>query len=134
MQIDHMALGQGGFSDQPMLADRIAELRALNPRLIRLFIQEFFNLLPEPGRHHFDTLDRSVDNIIAAGAKPLMCICFKPRLLFPKLDQDIVEPNDYEPWEKLVYELVRHYRERGSQINYWEVANEPDIGEDGGCP
>lgn len=134
MNIDHMALGQGGLSDQPMFDDRVAELRALNPRLIRLFIQEFFNLLPEPGRYHFDTLDRSVDTILATGAKPLMCICFKPRVLFPKLDHDIVEPNDYERWEKLIYELVRHYRERGSQISYWEVANEPDIGEDGGCP
>jgi len=134
MNIDHMALGQGGLSDQPMFADRVPELRALNPRLIRLFIQEFFNLLPEAGRYHFDTLDRSVDTILATGAKPLMCICFKPRLLFPKLDHDIVEPNDYEAWEKLIYELVRHYRERGSQITYWEVANEPDIGEDGGCP
>src|SRR5437870_1008808 len=79
MHIDHMALGQGGLSDQPMFADRVAELRALNPRLIRLFIQEFFNLLPEPGRYHFDALDRSVDTILPTGAKPLMCICFKPR-------------------------------------------------------
>ena len=30
--------------------------------------------------------------------------------------------------------MVRHYKERGSGIRYWEVANEPDIGEDGGCP
>ena len=35
LHIDHMALGQGGLSDQPMFADRVAELRALNPRLSR---------------------------------------------------------------------------------------------------
>jgi len=29
--------------------------------VIRLFIQEYFNLLPERGRYHFDTLDRSVN-------------------------------------------------------------------------
>ena len=29
---------------------------------------------------------------------------------------------------------MRHYRERGAGIRYWEVGNEPDIGEDGGCP
>jgi len=134
LHIDHMALGQGGLSDQPMFADRVAELRALNPRLIRLFLQEFFNLLPERDRYQFDTLDRCVDTIVATGARPLMCICFKPPLLFPRLDQDLVEPNDYDAWEKLVYELVRHYRQRGSAIRYWEIANEPDIGEDGGCP
>ena len=30
--------------------------------------------------------------------------------------------------------MVRHYKQRGAGIRYWEVANEPDIGEDGGCP
>ena len=73
---------------------RIAEVRALRPRLIRLFIQEYFQLLPERGRYHFDTLDRSVDTILKTGAKPLMCICFKPRVLFPVIDHDSVAPND----------------------------------------
>lgn len=134
LQIDQMALGQGGLSDEPMWADRVAEIRALQPRVIRLFIQEYFNLLPERGRYHFDTLDRSVDTILATGAKPVMCLCFKPRALFPQINQDIVEPNDYGAWEKLVFDLVRHYKSRNAGIQYWEVANEPDIGEDGGCP
>ena len=129
-----MALGQGGLSDQPMWQDRIPEIRALKPALIRLFIQEYFDLLPERGRYHFDTLDRSVDTILQTGAQPLMCICFKPRVLFPKLDHDIVEPNDYGAWQELISALVRHYRERGNRIRFWEVANEPDIGESGGCP
>jgi xylan 1,4-beta-xylosidase len=134
LDIGKMALGQGGLSDDPMWADRVAEVRALHPCLIRLFIQEYFNLLPKPGRYHFDTLDRSVDTILKAGAKPLMCICFKPAVLFPKQDQDVVEPTDYKAWEKLIFNLVRHYRQRGGGGWYWEVANEPDIGEDGGCP
>ena len=134
MQIDHMALGQGGLSAEPMWDSRIAEIRALQPSMIRLFIQEYFNLLPEPDRYHFDVLDRSVDTILKAGAEPLMCICFKPRVLFPQINQDIVEPNDYSRWEDLIFNLVRHYKERNAGIRYWEVANEPDIGEDGGCP
>jgi hypothetical protein len=134
LEIDRMALGQGGLSDQPMWEGRIAEVRALRPRLIRLFIQEYFRLLPERGRDHFETLDRSVDTILQAGAKPLMCICFKPRVLFPAVDQDVVAPNDEEEWARLVSSLVRHYRDRGADIRYWEVANEPDLGESGGCP
>ena len=134
LHIDRMALGQGGLSDEPMWADRIPEICALKPRLIRLFIQEYFDLLPERGRYHFDTLDRSVDTILKTGAQPLMCLCFKPRVLFPTVNQDIVEPNDYGEWEKLIFNLVKHYQERGAGIRYWEVANEPDIGEDGGCP
>lgn len=129
-----MALGQGGLSEQPMFDSRIAELRALQPSIIRLFIQEYFDLLPERGRYHFETLDRSVDAILATGARPLMCICFKPRVLFPEINHDIVEPNDYAQWEELIVNLVRHYKERGAGIRYWEVANEPDIGESGGCP
>ncbi len=134
MAIDQMALGQGGLSAEPMWDDRVAEIRALRPRVIRLFIQEYFNLLPERGRYHFDTLDRSVDTILKAGAEPIMCICFKPRALFPVIDQDIVEPDDYAQWEELIFRMVRHYRRRSGRIRYWEVANEPDIGESGGCP
>ena len=132
--INQMALGQGGLSEEPMWEDRIAEIRALRPALIRLFVQEYFNLLPEKGRYHFDTLDRSVDTILKTGAQPLMCLCLKPRVLFPKIDQDVVEPNDYGQWQELISQLVRHYRQRGNRIAFWEIANEPDIGEDGGCP
>src|SRR5438874_1145814 len=89
LEIDRMALGQGGLSDEPMWDRRIAEVRALRPRLIRLFIQEYFDPLPERGHDHFETLDRSVETILKAGAKPLMCICFKPRVLFPAVDHDI---------------------------------------------
>lgn len=134
LQIDKMALGQGGLSREAMWNDRITEIRALRPKIIRLFIQEYFDLLPSAGRFNFETLDRSVDTILATGAKPLMCICFKPRVLFPEVNQDIVEPKDYAAWEELIFNLVRHYRERNAGIQYWEVANEPDIGEDGGCP
>ena len=134
LEIDKMALGQGGTSSEATWADRIPEIRALRPRVIRLFVQEYFDLLPERDRYHFETLDRNVDMIIRAGATPLMCICFKPQVLFPEIDQDIVEPQDYAAWEDLIEALVRHYRERNAGIRYWEVANEPDIGEDGGCP
>lgn len=134
MHINRMALGQGGLSDEPMWDDRVAEVRALKPALIRLFMQEYFDLLPERDKLHFETLDRSVDTILRTGAKPLMCICFKPRTLFPQINQDVVEPEDYTLWEDLIFKLVRHYVERGAGIRYWEIANEPDIGEDGGCP
>jgi hypothetical protein len=134
LEIDRMALGQGGLSDLPMWESRVAEVRALRPRLIRLFIQEYFNLLPARGTYHFESLDRSVDTILQTGAKPLMCICFKPPLLFPAVDHDKVAPNDDGEWERLIYALVAHYRARGAGIPYWEVANEPDIGESGGCP
>jgi len=134
LDIQRIALGQGGLSQDPMWDSRMGEIRALRPRLIRLFIQEYFDLLPEPGKYNFDSLDRSVDLILKTGAKPLMNIDFKPKVLYPSVDQDVVEPNSWQAWEDLISALVRHYNERGAGIQYWEVANEPDIGEDGGCP
>jgi len=103
LNISQMALGQGGLSDDPMWDSRVAEVRALRPRVIRLFVQEYFDLLPKRGRFHFDTLDRSVDNILKTGAEPLMCLCFKPRILFPEINQDVVEPTDYTQWENLIF-------------------------------
>jgi hypothetical protein len=134
MDMTWFALGQGGLSEEPMFADRIMEIRALRPRIIRLFLQEYYDLMPAPGRYHWTTLDAAVEMILKTGAKPLMCIAFKPKALYPKIDQDIVDPTSYEAWEELVYQLVRRYKERGAGIRYWEVSNEPDIGEDGGCP
>jgi len=75
-----------------------------------------------------------VDLILKTGAKPLMNIDFKPRLLYRKIDQDIVEPNDCGEWERLITALVKHYKDRGASGLFWEISNKPDIGEDGGCP
>jgi hypothetical protein len=134
LEIDRFALGQGGLSEEPMWADRVAEIRDLHPRVIRLFVQEYFDLLPEHGRYHWDTLNESVDLIRKTGATPLMNIDFKPKVLYPAIDHAIVDPTSYEEWEQLIYNMVLHYKERGSGIRYWEVSNEPDIGENGGCP
>ena len=93
LEIDRFALGQGGLSEEPMWADRAAEIRDLHPRVIRLFIQEYFDLLPEHGRYHWQTLDESVDLIRKTGATPLMNIDFKPKVLYPTVDHKIVDPD-----------------------------------------
>jgi xylan 1,4-beta-xylosidase len=134
MQMDHLSLGQGGLSPDPIWDNRIAEIRTLHPRLIRLFVQEYFDVLPADGHYHFDTLDQSVDEIVRAGAQPLMCIAIKPKVLFPKIDQDVIDPNDYKKWESLIFTMVDHYKQRGLRGLYWEIGNEGDIGESGGSP
>jgi hypothetical protein len=134
MEMSRMSQGQGGLSPYPMWDDRIAEIRTLHPKLIRLFVQEYFDVLPAHGRYHFDSLDASVDEIVQAGAIPLMVIAIKPKVLFPKVDQDIVDPVSYPEWEALMVRMVEHYKERGQKGLYWEVGNEGDIGESGGSP
>ncbi|MGN6618981.1 MAG: GH39 family glycosyl hydrolase [Ilyomonas sp.] len=134
MKMEQMALGQGGLSEEPMLADRTTEIRALHPAIIRIFLSEYYDVIPEKGKYHFTTLDSMVSNILQTGAKPFMSFCLKPKLFFPVVDQDNVEPNNYEAWEQFVFDVVTHYRNKGAGITYWEVCNEVDIGEDGGTP
>ncbi len=134
MEMNHIALGQGGLSPDPIWHNRVAEIRALHPRIIRLFVQEYFDVLPAPGKYHFDTLDQSVGDIVQAGAIPLMALTIKPKVLYPKVDQDVVDPNDYGQWEQLIFAMVDHYKQKGLTGFYWEVGNEGDIGESGGSP
>jgi xylan 1,4-beta-xylosidase len=124
LDTSRIALGQGGLSADLMWASRAAEIRALNPKLIRIFVGEYYDLLPARGRYNFEKLDPNVDLILQTGAKPLMTICFKPRLLYP-VNHDVVEPNDWTEWDDLVYNVVKHYKDRGAGIRYWEIANEP---------
>jgi hypothetical protein len=135
MEIGRYALGQGGLSDRPIFDSQADAIRSLHVKIIRLFVQEYFDLYPRPGAYHWDTLDKAVDTILETGAKPLMSICIKPRLLYPVIDQDKVDPTSYAEWEELIYQMVKHCNiQRKAGIRYWEVFNEPDIGEDGGCP
>lgn len=134
MHIDRFSLGQGGFSPDPMFTDRIPELRLLRPRVIRLFLQEYYDFLPKAGVYQFSKLDPSVDAILQTGAKPLLCIVFKPRVLFPRIDQDLTTPTSWSDWEDLVYHLVRHYCDRNGGGWYWEVGNEVDQPSGGYAP
>jgi len=135
IDLTRYALGQGGLSEQPMILERAEQIRQLHPRTIRLFVQEYFDLYPARHQYHWATLDRAIEAILATGAKPIMNLCFKPRVLYPQINHEIVEPSDYGEWEELICQLVKHCnQERNYGIEYWEVANEGDIGESGGCP
>jgi len=128
------SLGQGGLSSKPMIDAHIPQLQQLHPKTIRFFIQEYFNLYPKKGEYNWKTLDKTLDAIVATGAKPIPAIVFKPKPLFPKIDQTIVHPTSYAEWEEIIYQLVKHCKEKNYGIKYWEIGNEVDIGEHGGTP
>jgi hypothetical protein len=135
IDLTRYALGQGGLSDRPMISDRVQQIRQLHPQTIRLFVQQYFDLYPAHHQYHWDTLDKAIEAILATGAKPIMNICFKPKALYPKTDDEIVDPTSYAEWEELIYQLVKHCNQvRKFGIEYWEIGNEGDIGEPGGCP
>jgi xylan 1,4-beta-xylosidase len=91
--------------------------------------------------------DRIFDTFHAAGIKPLVEVGFMPEALsthpvpyrhnFPKDSEDSIytgwayPPKDYQKWAELVFQFVRHLRERYGDAEVstwlWEVWNEPDI-------
>lgn len=134
MKMERMSLGQGGLSEEPMLAGRLNEIRALKPSILRIFVSEYYDVIQAPGKYNFATLDSMVSNILATGATPFMSFCLKPSLFFPVVDHDITEPNDYAGWEQFVFDVVKHYLNKKTGISFWEVGNEVDLGETGGTP
>jgi xylan 1,4-beta-xylosidase len=99
-------------------------------------------------------LDQIFDTFRAANVRPLVEIGFMPEALsvhpqpyrhdFPRIPvSDIYTgwaypPKDYQKWSELVFQFVRHLRERygDSEVKtwLWEVWNEPDIGYWKGTP
>src|ERR1700722_7395749 len=93
-------------------------------------------------------LDQIFDTFHATGIKPLVEIGFMPKALsthpepyrhdFPRGKVGDIytgwahPPNDYQKWSELVFQFVRHLRERYGEAEVktwlWEVWNEPDIG------
>ena len=90
-------------------------------------------------------LDRIFDTFHAAGIRPLVEIGFMPEALsshpqpyrhnFPQgsvFTGWAYPPKDYQKWAEVVFQFVRHLRERYGEAEVknwlWEVWNEPDIG------
>lgn len=128
------AIGHGGINKYP-LPKRVKEgLAGLKPRLVRTFIQEYFNIYPEHDRFDFSALDPYMESLAASGGKVVACIAIKPKVLYPEVDQRVIMPNDVAEWQRVVKALVTRYSVEKKIVAYWEIANESDIGESGGCP
>jgi len=129
IDLTRYALGDGTGVDR-----WIPQLQLLHPQTIRFFVMNEYDLYPAHNQYRWDKLDAVLKGIHATGAKPILCLCIKPRILFPKLDQKVVFPNSWEEWETLLEHLVKHCNERHLEVGFWEVNNEPDLGESGGSP
>jgi len=127
-------LGHGGVNSNPLSPRVIEGSKALHPRLIRIFIQEFFNIYPDHGKYDWAKLDAYMDSFAATGAKVVAAITIKPKVLYPQIDQKIWRPNSVEEWQQVVAALVKRYSIDKPIVTYWEIGNETDIGENGGCP
>lgn len=128
------SLGHGGINHLPLPDHVVAAVARLKPRLIRIFIQEFFNLYPEQGQFNWTRLDPYMAALARTGAQVMAAICIKPRPLFPKVDQSLWRPSDVHEWQRVIFEMVRRYSVEQPLVTHWEIGNETDIGENGGCP
>lgn len=128
------AIGIGGINSTPLPESVVSGLSKIQPRLIRVFIQEFFNVYPEHGRYDWSRLDPYMDALARTGAHVVAAITIKPKPLFPKIDQSVWKPNDVAEWQRVIAALVRRYSVERKIVTYWEIGNETDIGENGGCP
>ncbi len=127
-------LGHGGINTNPLSPRVIDGTKSLHPRLIRVFIQEFFNIYPDHGKYDWSKLDPYMDSFAATGAKVVAAITIKPKVLYPQIDQKIWRPNSIEEWQQVIGALVKRYSIDKPIVTYWEIGNETDIGENGGCP
>lgn len=127
-------IGHGGINSHPLPARVIEGAAKLKPRLIRTFIQQYFEIYPDHDQFDWTLLDPYMESLAATGGKVVAAITIKPQVLFPHINQYDVMPNNIEEWQKVVRELVKRYSVDKQIVTYWEIGNEPDIGENGGCP
>lgn len=135
LDIRRHGLSQGGVDDQPFSPKVIQFVKDLQPGSIRFFVQEYFAMLPAPGQYHWDSIDRMLQSVVVTGALPIMALTMKPPCLFPRIDQNITRPSDWAAWEQFIQAMASHFATDLKLPGLWyEVGNEPDIGEMGGCP
>lgn len=128
------SVGHGGINGLPLPERVIEGTKKLNPRWIRIFIQEFFAIYPDHGCFDWRRLDPYMDALARTGAQVMAAITIKPRPLYPEIDHATWRPNNVEEWQHVIRELVRRYSVASPIVTHWEIGNEPDIGEAGGSP
>ena len=61
----------------------------------------------------------------------MAAFCLKPAALFGEKDQTVIYPPDKDAFAEYITAIAARY---DGVITHWEVGNETDIGENGGCP
>ena len=85
---------------------------------------------PAPDRYDWTRFDAQMRKITDAGAATIMTCCFTPTWLSVDGTKEGM-PKDWAAYEKLIADTVRHCKEQGFNVAYWEVWNEPNLGGGG---
>jgi len=68
------------------------------------------------------------------GSKVVAALTIKPTPLFPVRDESIWQPTNETEWKNVIAAVVKRYSVDQPIVTHWEIGNETDIGESGGCP
>lgn len=128
------SIGLGGVTHEPLPDGPAKALSKLKPRLVRIFLQEYFNVYPDHGVFDWSRLDPYMDALSGIGCNILATVNLKPPALYPRIDEKVWLPNNAEEYQDVIRALVKRYSVDRRIVTYWEQANETDIGENGGCP
>jgi len=134
LDMRYHSAGIGGVHSMPPPKAAVEGMAALKPRLIRIFLQEFFFIYPEHGVYDWTKLDAYMDAVHAMGGDIMASICIKPKPLYPVIDETIWMPNDVKEWQDVIRAMVLRYSKEKPYVTHWAIANEQNIGESGGCP
>lgn len=127
-------LGHGGINSHPLPDRVIAGAKKLRLPLLRTFMQEYLRVYPGHNTFNWDICDKYMQSLQATGANVVASLTIKPKALFPKIDHAIWQPASTAEWQKVIAAVVKRYSVDQKIVTYWEVGNETDIGEWGGCP
>jgi len=128
------SFGIGGINHLPMPQKVIQGIKKLQPKLIRIFLQEFFFVYPDHNVFDWAKMDAYVESVHEMGADIMAHICIKPKPLYPVVDENVWEPTSVTEWQTLIKAMVCRYSIEKKYITHWAIANETNIGEWGGCP
>lgn len=121
---------QGGEEVDGMLTKTVPYMKLLKPKYIRLdHIFDNYSIVMENGTFNFEKLDKTVNEILAMGAKPFFSLSYMPRQ-YSNNNSVIENPRDWTLWKDLVRQTIEHYsgkKTKNIANVYYEVWNEPDL-------
>ena len=124
------AIAQGGEDLNTFLDGNEEKVKALGVEYIRIdHIYDRFDVVSGDGngvKLDWSRLDRLVDKIATAGAKPFFSLSYMPAEIAS--GDEVSEPRDWGKWQEIVQKTIEYYSgEKGLEGVYYEVWNEPDL-------
>ncbi len=133
MEKPWQALAQGGEGRENMLQSVINEVRALQPRYVRIdHLYDFYDVIGRDSggklTYNWQKLDPVIESILATGATPFLSLSYMPAAIssFGLVDP----PVSWKEWAAVVKATIQHYSGRNEKNIagiYYEVWNEPDL-------